>query len=693
VLAHRAALPAIATLAVACWLLGPLGIAPVLALRALLVLALAIAPWGLLLVRGIAAAQLFPSERLLLALLVGYPVASALAYLSFILGRPMLFLAASLGAAAVALLRPSGSAPAGHGPSDSAARPHWSLALFVPLALVLATRWSQPFVAVAGGLQYPHSVDHSLHLAFYWELLRGVPAEQLPTAAGVPFPAYHFLAYMPGLLLVSAAGAPVADAYHVLSPLAKLLLLCGAACLAVRLRTGDARAAAATLPALFVAGYAFEVRFNDRFVVGPAPHYDLVRNEAEGGGLVIWATVLCLLALADRLRREGQDASRPLLLACLLAGLSFGFKAQLFVLFGPALVVALLIGGGWRPALRGGIVIAAVCGLLFWLAHKPGSPATTVGWRPGLFAELYVFPYLRRDPWAWVRQLGAALEALPAPLDGAAATLLAWLRIGLFSPLVPAFVWHALRRPRGLGYPDALAAAALLLALPMAYGLSFAFLHWPSSPFEFRQSAHGLSLLAVILSVVALFEALRPRVRDAGGSVLAAALLLSLLGAPALVVEERYLPARASIVLSPDEQCALLYLRRHTPERAVVLASRAGTGRANHHSVVGGFAGRRAVLELYEGWEVDPDNDRARDVRRFFTTGDAALAGRILARYRVDYVLESDQLPLRSSPTGLSPVFERGGFRVWRVGGTPAAPAPPQPAFLRDDALRCGALP
>src|SRR6185503_2939186 len=111
------------------------------------------------------------------------------------------------------------------------------------LALFVMLRWSRPFLSVPGGLAYEHSVDHTLHLSFYWELLRGIPPQQVPVAGGIPFPAYHLLSFMPGLLLLRSLELPVTDVYHLLVPCAKLLALIGAVYLIVRVRTGDGRAA------------------------------------------------------------------------------------------------------------------------------------------------------------------------------------------------------------------------------------------------------------------------------------------------------------------------------------------------------------------------------------------------------------------------------------------------------------------
>lgn len=660
------------------------------------VLALAILPWGFLATRGLAPGLLLRSERAVLAALAGYPLAAALYYLLCRAGGAAAFLPLSAMAALAASVLAWRAGPAApDGPGDRAL-PHWSLLLFVPLAVFTMMRWSRPFSPVEGGLAYDHSVDHTLHLSFYWELLRGVPPREVPVAGGVPFPAYHFLAFMPGLLLLHSSELPVTAVYHLLSPLLKLLLLMGGVYLIVRVRTGDGRAATAVVPALFCAAYAFESSWSDRFIVGPAPHYDFLRNEAEGGGLVVWSAIGCLLILYDRSRERGDDAAagKLLVLASLFAGLSYAFKAQLFLLFGGAYGLALavlLLRGRAREALPALLVMAGAFGALFWLSRGPGS-TPSVEWRPGLFAELYIYANLRRDPSPWIREgLLRSFESFPGGLGYVLAVPLAIFRVVAFSPLVAAFLFRAVRHARKLGLADVVALLAFLLALPVGYGLSIVSFYKATSPFEFRQAAHGLAFLAVLIDVVALFAFVRRGGRDAGAWVLSAATLASAAAGPVLLVERPYVPARAGIVLSAGEQCAILFLRSQTPPDALVVSARTGLRRMNHQAVIAGFAGRRSVLEVFEK-DVDWNNDRERDIRRLFSTPDEDVARRILERYEVDYVLESPALPLKFPKTGLELTYERDGHRVYRVRRTPETPAGQAvpKRFLRTDELRCG---
>jgi hypothetical protein len=688
--------------ALTAWTAGWLDLTPSLGLRASVLLAVFLVPWGWLLSRAVDRSLLSPPERVVLALLLGYPIGATAYYLLARLQAAVAFAPLSLALATLLFLRARrrDDTAAGHAaPVDGAslvAAP-LALALVVPLVLFTLTRWNRALVPLDGALAYDHSTDHSLHLAFYWELLRGVPAREIPAAAGVPFPSYHFLSFMPGLWLIRG-GLPMVTAYHAVCPLLKLSLLMAAVYLAVRIRTRDGRTATAAVLAVFLVDYAFELRFNERMVVGPPPHYDVIRNEAEGGGLVVWAVVAVLLALHDRARASATPASRGgqggamLMAAGLLAGLSYAFKAQVFLLFGAAfgLALALLFLRDRSRALLLGLASMALAFAVVFALSRTGAKLASMEWRAGSFADLYIYPNLRRDP---SRALDAGLlrafESVPAGLGFLIAVPFAIWRIVAFSPLVPAYVVDVLRRARSAGLSDLLFALAFLLALPMGYGLSVASIYAEPSPFEFRQAAHGLALLGAAVSVAALHAILQRRGGDAGRWVLVAAVAASVAVAPFLARAGPYVPAGAGIVLGPDEQCALLFLRHHAPVDAVVASVRTasfadvrrGSIRLNPHAVVAGFAGRRSVLEFY-GKEVDGRNDRERDLRRLFTTRDERVADQVLDRYHVDYVLESDTLPLAFPKRRLEEIYRRASWRVYRVpradrpSGPPAADWP-----------------
>jgi hypothetical protein len=682
-----------------------LGIGPKDAFLSASTLAFAILPWGALATHGVAPGLLFRSERVLLAGIVGYPLACAAYYLLSLSGAPGAFLPLSAFALAVFVWRARSRRPASGALPPPKASPTPLLFILVPLALLVLTRDSRAFLEVGDGLVFNHSTDHSYHLSLYWELLRGMPPQEVAALAGLPFPTYHFLAFMPGVLLAKSAMMPLTLVYFGIGPLLKLTLLMGGIYLAIRVRTGDGRAAAASLPAAFLLDYAFETRFLDRFVIGPTPHFDLLRNEAQGGGLVVWAAIFCLLALYDRTRAEepvpAREASRILFTAAVICGLSYAFKAQLFLLLGGAFALT-LIGLAIRerssmPVRAAGLTLLSFA-VVFFASRLPGAFAS-VDFRPGLFAELYIYPFLERDPSPFVRgALLVFLQALPGGF--VLAVPLAIARVVAFSPFVALFLMDRIRRFRTLGVLDSVSVLAFLVALPMGWALSFGSTYLRSDPFEFRQAAHGLSFLGVGISVVALHELLRRYSSNPGGATLATVLMASLAVAPYLGAAPPFVPARAAIRLDSDEQCAMRFLVERTAPDAVVLSLRTDPTfstqgmRLNHQAVVSGFVGRRSVLE-YQHSEIDPGHDREGDIRRFFSTRNASAADRIVERYGVDYVVESVELPIRFPKDHLTTVFEGGRFRIYRTDG-PAGRARPDVAppelFRRVPDFRCGAV-
>ena len=683
-----------------------LGIGPGDALRSASILALAILPGGALLTRGVAPGLLYPWERGLLAGLVGYPLACTAYYLLSLSGAPGAFLPLSVLALSVLAWRQGSTGPpAGStSPAAPAAAPPL-LFVLVPLLLLFVTRDSRAFLESGDSLVFNHSTDHSLHLSIYWELLRGTPPLEVPVAAGVPFPTYHLLAFMPGVLLAKNASVSLALVYHAIGPLLRLTLLMGALYLGVRLRTGDGQAAAASLPAVFLLVEAFETRFLDRFVVGPTPLFDFLRNEAEGGGLVVWASIFCLLALHDRTRTtlgpaRAGEANRVLFIAAAICGLSYAFKAQLFLLFGGAFGLALLVLALRErsfPLLRAGLLALLAFALVFVASRLRGAFAT-VEFRPGLFAELYIYPFLERDPLPFVRgALREFLVTFPGGLGFMLAVPLAVARVAAFSPFVALFLADRVRRARTLGFLDLTCLLSFLVALPMGGALSVVSTYSQSDPFEFRQAAHGLSFLGAGISVTTLFELLRRHSPSAGGATLASVLIASFAVAPYLASQAPYVPARAALRLDGEEQCALRFLAEETAPDAVVMSARTESldglrgSRFNPQAVIAGFAGRRSVLEYYRT-EIDPGHDRERDIRRLFSTPDAAAALRILGRYGVDYVVESAGLPLRFPKDGLTRVFEHGRFSIYRTSPAAArAQAVPPELFRRVPELGCGA--
>ena len=657
-----------------------LDLGPLAALAAFGTLALVLFPFGAA-VTGRFTEGLPPGERWTLAAVVGYPAAAFLYQLLSWAGVSALFLLVWL--AAVVIARRTWRQAVER--AASPARPLPWLVAIVPCLLLLSTRGGAPLRPHGdGAMVYRHSVDHSAHLAFYWEMARDFPPRQVPTAAGLPFPSYHTLSFVPGVWLVRHAGVNVTTVYHAVSPLLRLTLLLGAVYLTVRWRTGSERLALAALPSVLVLSPWIETLLAERVLSLPSAFFTFQRNESNGGGVVAWSAVAALLALYQRHR-----APASLWVASCLVGLAAGFKAQMFVVFAPAFGLVLLWfllrtrAREWWVAL----LLAAVAFGVTFAAAQGAGPLGELSYTPGLLARRYVYPTLARDPWVWVhRDLLRLLVNLPAGVDVAASALAVW-RLAGFSVLAPLVVFERLRRFVSAGPLDLVFAGAFVLAVPLGVGFSAMGMDREATPLEFIQGAQALTFCAAVLNVIGLSALIDRAGADGPRITFTLVLVASLLVGPMLWLTPPTLPPREAIVLSADELCALRFLRDETPFEAVTIGWRdeptedgGRPKRLNHHAVLAGLGGRRSVLEYY-GPEVDPATNREEAVRQLFTTTSPVEAHSILDRFGVDYVVEFASRRLLFRSPRLEPVYASGRIRIQRVRRT--RDSPPERAPLR----------
>jgi hypothetical protein len=624
-------------------------------------------------------------ERLTLACCVGYPLAATLRYLWELLGlregfwMPLLALAAI---AAVRRLRARASA--------SETRPgSWrvaaALALLVPGLLWILMRDAAVFEPTPEGLLYDHPVDYLLQLAWYWEFFRGVPPAELPNVAGLPAPSYHVLGFMPGLFFMRDLGLDALEVQHFAVIALRLLLLMGGLYLCVRLLTDSSLLAIAGLLSAFgvlvASGHALEGRIVD----AASPFSFFLASESGGSAIVVWSAIGALLLLSER---DPDTGRRSLMLASLLAGLSYGFKAQSFLLLAAGYCAALVLVAlrDRRRDLISPLLLTLAAALAVFLSWRAPLTLGVPQLAPGLFAQLYVLPSLSAERLGSVGEaLSRGVALLAAPLDGMLLTLLGvWKMLGL-SPFVPAWLATLAWTWRRRGLAELAFGFGCLFALPLGYLFSVRAIDGVVSPYEFIQAAQGLAFLAAIVNVVALSALLCRLTRRANLWTAAVTGLAALAVVPLLLTGKTVRTPHRSAVLDVDEVCGLLYLRNFTPLDAVVASAR-GEGvpptsagrRLNYHPLVGGLAGRRTLLEYF--WrEVDPGTDRVRAIRRLFATTDAVEGERILRRFGVTHVLEYAGRPLAFTSPELVPVYGRGGVRVYRFGGGSVAPPPRLP--------------
>ena len=632
------------------------------ALRAALGLAALALPAGLWLTRPLAGPLEGPFERLVLAALVGYPVTAAAFFLLARAGVPGLLLvvvALATGVPILVAIRGDRSRWRTWLATPSVAPP-----LVLSLA-VMALLWGTRALTPAwGGLVYDPrdgGFDRLMHPAFLWELLRGVPPSQLPSVAGVPFPSYHVLGYLPGVALVRHAGLGVVTVAHAVLPAAHLALLLAGILVCVRLRTGSRALSLAAVVAL-----AFVV--NTLPGLGSGLQHALFSLEGTGQSLsggaggAVWAGVAALLALHGRLD-DARARQRALVLAGTLAGLSYGYKAQTFLIFAPAFCLAVILSQS--GAVRARFLALAACAgaVLALFALNPRITAGSVVFAPGLFGQQ--------------SGLAARFTSLGAVEAGLLATPIAlFLKLQHGLPYLAFVVWR-LRRARAAAPLDLLLALVLPLMLIAALTMG---MREPEG--EISALAAFVALGAVQVASVPVDVVVLSHVFSRAGLKGERAVLLLTLSAGAgllpLTLARTVQRLDTGLVLSKGEVDALEYLRRQAPLDAVVATARSRSFAGlrpqmrglDRFAVVAGLAGRRSVLEYYRPG-IDPHHDRHADLGVLFSTRNPVVAETILRRYGVDYVLEYPGLRLKAPLDGLVVVHESQGVQVWRYGPPP----------------------
>jgi hypothetical protein len=611
--------------------------------RVAALLALAILPLGFRLTRD---TELPAGTRAVVSALVGYPIAAAAYYLLARLGTPWLFpllILALLVEAAIRALRARRAAGARsvvgvNGPV---------VALWA--AIVLAGFSDRrPFVEAPEGIVYRllHR-DDLIHQAFYWELLRDIPPRELPNLAGMTFPPYHILPYMMGVLLARYGRLDLPIIHHAVVPVLHVTLFFAAVYLALRVRTRSARIAAGSLILLF-----FTSKVLARLSHWSVTTFDLFPlSESVSGGLAVWATVFCLLALSEA---DGRGRERFLWLSAVVAGLAVFFKAQLFALLGPAYGLGLLLVAGARRSRRmlgAALLAGATAGLVF------------ASWRaPTRYGEVAFEPArLARE-----RGYTKVFQALPLRHRAAAGTVLAWWDLANFPVIVPLYLAWRARRLRTMNAADAVLAFALGGSFALVAGVTVSENYGGRSTLAAVQAMESFWPWLTVGEAALLGMWLKRRSAQGERWFVVGALALALAFGPSLLRREL-----GRLNLTAGEAGALAFLRERTPSGSVVAHARDGLEEGeffNRYPVVCGLAGRRAVLEYY-AWQADPESNRRRALRNLFTTTDEEQARKILNRYRVNYVLEYPGLPLKLESGMLRLVYDGGDVRLHEVTG------------------------
>ena len=289
--------------------------------------------------------------------------------------------------------------------------------------------------------------------------------------------------------------------------------------------------------------------------------------------------------------------------------------------------------------------------------------------------------------------LAVAWGTLNAMAEGAGdAVTIAWagharrapvvtLLMSLGPVLVPALVGLVPRR-RLPTPPMIVAACGLLVGLGLLYFVVLSEASWVG----FRA---GQILLAVTtIPLARLLGTLggwsTPGAGRTAVTVLVAGILV--IGAPTVIVDTRNASDIANLgqgpgfpwtlTVTPGQQAALAWVKRHTPQSAVVQMDPIARGRG-HWSFIPTFAERRMAAGLPISLLPRPEYHRlSEQVRTIFNARDAGKAHETARRLRISYLwvdaVERRTYPdgsavLAAAPEYFMPVFDNGDVQVYRV--------------------------
>jgi hypothetical protein len=251
------------------------------------------------------------------------------------------------------------------------------------------------------------------------------------------------------------------------------------------------------------------------------------------------------------------------------------------------------------------------------------------------------------------------------------------LLMSLGPVLVPAMpgLWPSRRWP---AMPLLVATSGLIVGLTLLYFVVLSEASWVG----FRAGQILIAILTVPLA--RLFGTLWARKLHGLSAALVAGIVV--VGAPTVLVDTRNAADIANLsqgpgfpwtlTVTPGQQEALEWVRRHTPARAVVQMDALARGRA-HWSFIPTFAGRRMATGLPISLLPQPIyRRRAAEVRSIFEMRDADRAHATARQLGIDY-LWVDALDRQVHPDGtvrlataegyFERVFDNGEVQVYRV--------------------------
>ncbi|MCX7388979.1 MAG: hypothetical protein NTX48_20155 [Planctomycetales bacterium] len=572
----------------------------------------------------------------------------------------------------------------------------WLLIFLIIGSLVVTARYERAWSTEAHGksLRFVLNGDQTYFTAVAYELQRSNPPAQHPTRAGVPERAYHHFPHL--TLAIAGAVSGQSDLLRlslvVIYPMLVAVHVLLAYCIARILGGANAGAFAGCL--IFIAAVPLEPRISTQqfFYFSIFPHATstieptLLTSPQAFYGLVPGMAAILGLLVSLRKTTNMAYSMRISALTIIFTALTIKFRVHCFLVLGPTVFGFLALNAWWRR---------------HWLLLAPlGLGMMIIGLQ---LVEMRLPSYLSQSQSVSLG-LNHVLETSSFYSEWPGSLIFKDIVLNVFGPsLSGEIVWSfgclcCFCILNMIGIPMVLAAAATIRTCFMTPDMKHCgfiplviFCGTVSSSLLVRSGYDSYSVggqipfhlgwyllpwsaagLSMALSWVSNQLKINPRWQLSLGIVIACSFVAWQVFRGLGPIERKNFSE--SLVLSPDDNAALTFVRTMTPKDAVILTALLQP----NYALWSGLGGRRTYLDyIPAGKALDPAlppdgqvDFRVRVIQRLqATTSEDELAA-ILRETHATHIIEMAAQPLQIHPSAmLKPSWDspRGSIRIWEV--------------------------
>ena len=572
----------------------------------------------------------------------------------------------------------------------------WLLIFLIIGSLVVTARYERAWSTEENGksLRFVLNGDQTYFAAVAYELQRSNPPEQHPTRSGVPERAYHHFPHLTLAIAGVVSGQSDLLRLHlvVIYPMLVAMQVLLAYCIARSL--GGANAGALAGGMIFIAAVPLEpwISTQQFFYFSIFPHATstieptLLTSPQAFYGLVPGMAAILGLLVSLRKTTNMAYSMRISALTIIFTALTIKFRVHCFLVLGPTVFGFLALNAWWRRR---------------WLLLAPlGLGVIVIGLQ---LAEMRLPSYLSQSQSVSLG-LNHVLETSSFYSEWPGSLIFKDIVLNVFGPsLSGEIVWSfgclcCFCILNMIGIPMVLAAAATIRTcfrtpdmkhcgfIPLvifcgtvsssllvrsgydsySVGGQIPFhLGWYLLPWSAAGLSIALSWLSNRLEII-------HRWRLSLGVVIACSFVVWQIVRGLGPIERKNF--NESLVLSPDDNAALTFVRTSTPKDAVVLTALLQP----NYALWSGLGGRRTYLDyIPAGKALDPAlppdgqvDFRVRVIQRLQATASEDEFAAILRETRVTHIIEMVAQPLQIHPSAMlkqcwnSP---RGSIRIWEV--------------------------